>query len=89
MGYFDDFGMITAESTIQEALEVCTVLNRMLGFDLKVEKSGWGIRIEFQEVAVAFVIISSKCGAHLSLSRGRIQIAPEEIGATSEKKKRF
>ena len=52
VGYFDDFGMITPESAIGAALEAFTALNQILGFELKVGKSEWGIRIEFFGVTV-------------------------------------
>ena len=89
MGFFGDFGMITTESAIQEALKAFTVLNQILGFDLKGEKSAWGIRIEFLGAAVAFLMIRNKCEAQLSASRERIQKISEEIEAILAKKGHF
>ena len=39
MGHFGDFGKISAEPSIEEALRAFTSLNQVLGFELKVEKS--------------------------------------------------
>ena len=47
VGYFDDFGVITTESAIEEALRAFTALSQILGFELKVGESECGIRVEF------------------------------------------
>ena len=57
MGYSDDIGIITPESTIEDALIAFTVSNQLFGFDLKAEESGWGISIEILGVAVAFLMV--------------------------------
>ena len=80
---------MATESTIQEALRAFAVLNQMLGFDLNVGKSEWGIRIESLEVAVAPVMIGNKCEAQLSLPRGGTQKVSEEIETIFEKKEAF
>ena len=67
--YSDDFGIITTESAIKEALRAFTAPNQILGFELKVEISEFGTRIEFSEVAVDFKIIREECEAQLSMIR--------------------
>ena len=37
LGYFHDFGVITPDSTAQDALKAFTALNDILGFDVKVK----------------------------------------------------
>ena len=41
LGYFDDFGIVARESAVQYDLEASASLNNPLGFELKIEKSGW------------------------------------------------
>ena len=89
VGYFNDFGMITAESRIQDALIAFTVLNQMLGRNLGEAKSEWGIRVDFLGVTVAFATVRNKCEAQLSSSRDRIQEVSEEIETILEKKEAF
>ena len=89
MGYFDDFGIITTESTIKEALQAFTTLNQILGFELKVEKSEFGTRIEFLGVTVDFRMIKEECEAQLSLSHERVQKMVHEIKAILQEKEIF
>ena len=46
-GYFDDFGMVTAESVIRGAFRAFAALTDTLGFDPKIEKSEWGAGLGF------------------------------------------
>ena len=73
IGYFGDFGEISAESTVQGALKAFTALNDILFFDLKATKSEWGARIEFLGVAVTIIIVDAECEAQLSISSDRVE----------------
>ena len=71
MGYLEDFGIITTESAIEEALRASTALNQILRFELEIEKSEFGTRVEFLGATVDFKMIGGECEALLSLSQGR------------------
>ena len=79
MGYFGGVGIITMESTIEEAPRASTILNQKLGFDLHAKKSERGIRVEFLGATVACVVIRNKCEAQLLSSQARIRKVPEKI----------
>ena len=79
LGYFDDFGIITTEMTVHEALNAFTKMNHILGFELKIEKSDWGTVLEFLGVTITFYVVRSGCVALLSLSHDRVQKLSSEI----------
>ena len=56
LGYFDDFGIITTEMTVREALGAFTKMDRILGLELKIEKSDWGAVSEFLGVTIIFTL---------------------------------
>ena len=79
LGYFDDFGVITAGSTIQDALGAFAPLNGILGLDLEVKKSEWGAESAFSGVTVHVVVAEGKCEAQLSISVGDAQKLSDEV----------
>ena len=89
VGFFDDFGIITTESTIEVALRASAALNQILGFELKAEKSEYGPRIEFLGVTVEFKMIRGECEAQLSLPQKRVRNMMEEIKAILDEKEAF
>ena len=89
MGYFDDFGIITTERAIREALDAFTKMNHILGFELKIEKSDWGTVLEFLGVTITFYVVSSGCEAQLSISSERVQKLTIEIERILKKKHVF
>ena len=54
MSDFDDYGTISKGSRSQMAFKAFTKLHAIFGFDLEVEKSGYGIEIEFLGATVRF-----------------------------------
>ena len=79
LGYFDNFGMIATESTVQDALKAFTALSDILDFDMKPIKSVRGARVEFSWVTVTFIIVDEKCEAQLSTSSNRVEKLVSEI----------
>ena len=43
-GHFDDFRKIAAQQCIDAALQAFAKVNRILGFDLKIDMTEWGLR---------------------------------------------
>ena len=89
MGYFDDFGIITTERAIREALDAFTKMNHILGFELKIEKSDWGTVLEFLGVTITFYVVSSGCEAQLSISSERVKKLTIEIERILKRKHVF
>ena len=63
-----------------------TALNNALGFVPKIEKSEWGAGVEFLDATVCFAIADSGFKAHLSISAGRVEKSPDEIGGNAWRK---
>ena len=79
LGFSEDFGRLTTEYTIQDALRRFVPLNDILGFDLKAGKSERGARLESVGLPVRLVVADSGRRAHLSISQDRVEKASDEI----------
>ena len=89
VGYFDDFGIISTESAIKEALQAFTALNQILGFESKVAKSEFGARIEFLGVTADFRMIKEESEAQLSLPPERVRKTTQKMKAILKEKEIF
>ena len=64
---------MTTRSTIQGALDAFSALNRILEFELEVEKSPRGAKLEFLGATVHSVVFDNVRPANLSLPAARGQ----------------
>ena len=61
-------------------------MKQILGFELKAEKSDWGISLEFLGAAIHFLIARSRCVAQLSIPPDRVEKLIREIKQITEQK---
>ena len=59
-GYFDGFGLVTPLPLIEDTLLLFTELSRILGFELKLSKSGRGHILEFLGLVIDLTLVPGK-----------------------------
>ena len=86
VGYYDDFGLISPECLIKDALGIFTSFNKALLIILKDSKSEFGTLLEFLGLTISFRNDGSPVLASLSLSPEKNSKLVEMIEALSRQK---
>ena len=73
MGYSDDSAIIAKRRRTGATLQASHQMDRILGFDLNLEKSESGAQLESLGDTIKFGFGGDRCEAHSPLSPGLIQ----------------